>query len=425
VTDARVVVVGAGPAGLYAAAALAAAGVHVDVAERLPAPYGLVRYGVAPDHPKIKSVTRALGRPFESPYVRFFGNVTVGTDLTLEDLTRHYDAVLYSTGAGCGRRAGIVGDDLPASLPAGDFVSWYSGHPAAPDLSTLLNARGVVVIGAGNVALDVVRMLVKSPELLAETDVPDPVLAALRASRVTDVHLLARRGPAAAKFSPLELRELGELSDVELLLPGADLDAAGDIDRAAQSNLETLREWSKRAAEGAGRRVWLRFDSRTARVLGGERGVSGVLLDSGEQIDAQAVLHAVGYHALALPGVPFDEVRGTVPNLAGRVVDTGGKVLAGVYVAGWLKRGATGVIGTNKADAAETVSNLLSDLSQLPRAAQRHPDAIPDLLDRRRIQYVTWAGWKRIQEREAVLGSRQGRPAVKLTDVSAMLAVGR
>ncbi|GGP66362.1 FAD-dependent oxidoreductase [Saccharothrix coeruleofusca] len=425
---ARVLVVGAGPAGLYAATALAAAEVEVDVAERLPTPFGLVRYGVAPDHPKIKSVAGVLSRPFSSPGVRFLGNVEVGVDLTPADLARHYDAVVYATGAPVGRMAGIEGEDLPGSAPAGDFVSWYSGHPDAPDLSPLLASRRVAVIGAGNVALDVVRLLVKDPASLAGTDLPDHVLAALRASAVTDVHLVARRGPAQVRFTPAELRELGELPGVDVLVAAEDvagaLAEAADGSRADRANVDILCEWARRAPGGRDRRVWLRFRRRPVRLLGPDR-VSGLVVrgEREELLPVQGVLHAVGYGAVPLPGLPFDRDSGTVPHVAGRVVDPERGVLPGVYVAGWLKRGATGVIGTNKADAGETAASLLADLPGLRRAPDRDPGSVTALLSRRGVPVVTWEGWRRIEREEERLGARQGRAVAKLADLPAMLAL--
>jgi ferredoxin--NADP+ reductase len=423
---ARVLVVGAGPAGLYATTALAGAGAEVDVAERLPTPFGLVRYGVAPDHPKIKSVAGVLSRPFASPGVRFLGNVEVGVDLTPVDLARHYDAVVYATGAPLGRTAGIAGEDLPGSAPAGDFVSWYSGHPDAPDLSSLLTASQVAVIGAGNVALDVTRLLVKDPASLAGTDLPDHVLAALRASRVTDVHLLARRGPAQARFTPSELRELGELPGVDVLVAAGDVAGAraeaAEGSRAARTNVDVLCGWAERAPAGRDRRVRLRFRCRPVRLVGHDR-VSGLVVrgEREELLPVEGVLHAVGYGASPLPGLPFDRDTGTVPHVAGRVVDPRRGVVPGVYVTGWLKRGATGVIGTNKADAGETVASLLADLPGLRRAPDRDADSVAALLERRGVPVVTWDGWRRIERAEERLGARQGRAVAKLADLSAML----
>ncbi|MCS7484099.1 FAD-dependent oxidoreductase [Umezawaea endophytica] len=419
----RVLVVGAGPAGLYAAATLAAADVGVDVADRLPTPYGLVRYGVAPDHPKIKSVTRVLARPFSAESVRFLGNVTVGVDLTVADIRGHYDAVVYATGAARGLRPGVPGDDLPGSAPAADFVAWYGGHPDAVSAEELLDARRIAVIGAGNVALDTARMLLKDARALADTELPDAVLAALSRSRVTDVHLIARRGPARAKFTPVELRELGELG-VDVLVRPDDLEPSADEagvvagDRAARTNVEILREWAGRPGGDAARRLHLWFRTRLVEVCGRDR-VDALLLEpGGERLPVDAVLYAIGHRGTPLLGLPFDEVTGTVPHERGRVLG-----VPGAYVAGWLKRGATGVIGTNKADAGETVASLLADLPGLPRPAEPDPAAVTALLERRGVRPVTWAGWTRLDAHEAELGRRQGRARAKITDLPAMLAI--
>ena len=463
----RVAVVGSGPAGLYTTEALvkqAAAlpvpvQVHVDVLDRLPTPYGLVRYGVAPDHKSIKSVANYLRRVLESPGVGFLGGVRFGTDVTRDELLAAYDAVVYATGAMRDRRLGIPGEDLPGSIAATDFVNWYCGHPDLDPAAFTLDAESVAVIGVGNVAVDVARILSRDAEELAETDVPEPVLAALRASKVREVHMIGRRGPAQAKFTTKELRELGELPGVTVSVDPAEMDLAGfdasgesaglaESDRRVRGNLVAMRDWlSPREGDGAGpgRTLRVRFWLRPVEILesssGTVRGLSlertrlssdGVFEGTGEfeTLDAQLVLRSVGYQSVPLDGVPFDTRSHTVPNASGRVLDATGAPLPGEYVAGWLKRGPTGVIGTNKADAAETVRALLGDLAggpgdddaALPRPGLlRYPDSshAPDgdgvhsrlhaLLAERGVQPVSYDEWLRIETAEAELAASLGR----------------
>src|ERR1700677_652944 len=416
----NVAVIGSGPAGLYAAEALVKqaaalsppAPVRVDVIDRLPTPYGLVRYGVAPDHKSIKSIAQYLRKVLESPDVRFLGGVHLGEDVTRDELLSAYDAVIYATGAMRDRRLGIPGEDLPGSYAATDFVNWYCGHPDVEAGAFTLDAESVAVIGVGNVAVDVARILARDPAELHTTDVPQPVLDALHASQGREVHMIGRRGPAYAKFTTKELRELGELPGVEVVVHAdeADLnafDSSGDsaalaeADRRVRGNMVAISKWAQGvavapAASGHARRLVVRFWLKPVEILGTER-VSGITLErtaidaSGafggtgqyETLDAQMVLRSVGYQSVPLPGVPFDERASVVPNALGRVLGADGSPLPGEYVAGWLKRGPTGVIGTNKSDAAETVRCLLEDLAggpggddvQLPRAGLlRYPE---------------------------------------------------
>ena len=387
--------VGSGPAGIYTAealikqvTALAPAGtVRVDVLDRLPTPYGLVRYGVAPDHPSIRSIADYLRGVLEHPGVRFLGGVHLGDDVTREDLLASYDAVVYATGAMRDRRMGIPGEDLPGSYAATDFVNWYCGHPDSVAEAFTLDAESVAVVGVGNVAVDVARILVKDPAVLRSTDIPHAVLEALTSSKVREVHMIGRRGPAQAKFTTKELRELGELADVDIeVRPGElDLDAfdptgqsaqLADSDRRVRGNLAALRDWAARPPGGAGRRLTVRFWLRPAGIEGTDR-VSGLTVERTrldeqgrftgtgeyETIPAQMVFRSVGYQSVPLAGVPFDENTATVPNAEGRVLGPDGRPLPGEYVAGWLKRGPTGVVGTNKSDAAATVRSLLADLA--------------------------------------------------------------
>jgi ferredoxin--NADP+ reductase len=436
----RVAIVGSGPAGVYAAGALSRHGdVLVDVLDRLPAPYGLVRYGVAPDHPKIKSISRALAGILEDPAVRFLGNVAVGEQLSLEELHDHYDAIIFANGAAVDRRLEIPGEDLPGSFSATDFVAWYCGHPDAPIDQFTLEATSVAVIGVGNVALDVTRVLAKSAEELHRTDVPDHVLDVLAASRVRDIHLIGRRGPVQAKFTTRELRELGELTNADVLVDPAELELdetsreALATEPGSRRNLAALQEWAERPPAGRPRRIHLHFLRQPVELLGDVR-VSGLRLErtrldpsgratgTGETatLDVEMVLRSVGYRGLPMPGLPFDEHSGVVPNASGRVLRDGVPV-PGEYVAGWIKRGPTGVIGTNKHDARETVLALLEDAPSLPPAPIRDPDALPRLLAERGVSVVTWQGWRAIELAEAALGRSSGREQVKITDREALL----
>ena len=439
--DLRVAVVGAGPAGVYAAAALTRVdGVTVDVLDRLPAPYGLVRYGVAPDHVKMKSVDVALRKVLEQPSVRFLGNVELGEHLTLDDLRRHYDVVVVATGAAVDRRLEVPGEDLAGSFSATDFVAWYSGHPDAALDRFTLRARRVVVVGVGNVAVDVARVLAKTAADLSPTDVPGHVLDVLDASVEEEITMVGRRGPAQAKFTTKELRELGEIAGADVLVDPADLEldeaakAAVAADRTLRANLDVLRDWAARDPAGRPRRLRLRFWLRPVEVLGVEAvtglrtersrlNAEGRLVGTGETVDlpAEMVLRSVGYRGLPLPGLPFDERTGIVPNEAGRVLG-GGSPLPGVYVAGWVKRGPTGVIGTNKSDAAETVASLLADAPDLPRALERDADALVELLCHRGVQVVEWAGWEAIDAAERRLGEDRGCARVKIADRETLLA---
>ncbi len=465
----EVAVVGSGPAGLYTAEALikqAAAldpprAVRVDVIDRLPTPYGLVRYGVAPDHKSIKSIAEYLRGVLEHDGVNFVGGVHLGTDVTRDDLLACYDAVVYATGAMRDRKLGIPGEELPGSFAATDFVNWYCGHPDIDPAEFSLDAESVAVIGVGNVAVDVARILVRNPAELRETDVSQPVLDALTASKVREVHMIGRRGPAQAKFTTKELRELGELDGVDVVVGAgeADLDAfdptggsarLAETDRHVRGNYAVIKDWAARSPAGAVRRLTVRFWLRPVEIQGAER-VSGLTLertrldDQGrvigtgelETLPVQLVLRSVGYQSVPLPGVPFDERNYIVPNAEGRVLGPDGQPLPGEYVAGWLKRGPTGVIGTNKSDAAQTVRALLADLAggpgphdvQLPRAGLlRFPEPAADAaaegaaisrlaqeLATRGIRPVSYADWLKIETAEKALAASLGRGArVKL-----------
>ncbi|GAA3138032.1 FAD-dependent oxidoreductase [Nonomuraea salmonea] len=431
----HVAVIGSGPAGIYTAEALvkqAAEPVQVDVLERLPTPYGLVRYGVAPDHTSIKSIANYLRRVLELPQVRFFGGVTLGSHLSVDDLLGVYDAVVYCTGAMVDRKLGIPGEDLPGSVAATDFVNWYCGHPDVDPARFTLDTSEVAVIGVGNVAVDVVRVLAKTAEELRATDVPHEVLERLGESQVKAIHMIGRRGPEHAKFTLKELRELGELANADVCVrPDEAVVLGADFPRQVQGNIKVLQEWAAREPVGRARRLDVRFWLRPVEILGTSR-VEGLRLERTrlseegrvvgtgeyETLPVGMVLRSVGYQSVPLPGVPFSESSMTVPNVAGRVRERERE-----YVAGWLKRGPTGVIGTNKSDAAETVRTLLSDLSGSPRTGS---GSIEALLAGRGVQPVTYEEWLGIEAAETELARSLGRgERVKLVGLEAMLRACR
>ncbi|MGZ4382091.1 MAG: FAD-dependent oxidoreductase [Gaiellaceae bacterium] len=437
----RVAVVGSGPAGFYAAGALLAADppVEVDMIERLPTPWGLVRLGVAPDHPNIKAVSRAFEKIAARPGFRFLGNVELGRDLRHEDLLRHYDAVVYAVGAQSDRRMGIPGEDLPGSWPATVFVAWYNGHPDFQELEFDLAVERAVVVGNGNVAVDVARMLALTPEELDPTDTTDAAIAAICGASIREIVMLGRRGPVQAAFTTPELKELGELAGADVVVDPADLEldpaseAALAGDTNAERNLEVLREYAARTPSSKPKRLVLRFLTSPVAIEGtdrveavevvrnrleaDERGrLAAVPTDERETIPAGLVLRSVGYRGVALPGVPFDEGRGTIRNDRGRVLDESGRQVPRVYCAGWIKRGPSGVIGTNKKDAAETVELLLEDAAAglVTHQEDATADAVDALLDERGVERVLYAGWTAIDEAERAAGAEHGRPRVKL-----------
>lgn len=447
----RIAVVGAGPAGFYAAGHLlkdSEGRIEVDMLERLPTPWGLVRSGVAPDHPKIKSVTRVYEKTATHPRFRYFGNVELGLHVTREELLTHYHAIVYATGSPADRPLGIPGEELPGSWAATDFVGWYNGHPDHPDLEFDLARECAVVIGNGNVALDVARMLVLSHEELSRTDVADHALHALKHSGVREVIVLGRRGPAQAAFTNPELLELGELMGADVIVDPVELERAlavpdPAIDKISEGNVRILREFAARTPRGEPRRVVLRFLLSPVELLPDEQGHVGavrvahnelVAAPDGrlraqataerETIPAGLVFRAIGYRGVALPGVPFDERSGVIHNERGRVLGTAGP-LRGEYAVGWIKRGPTGVIGTNKKDAQETVDAILADLSSglLPVPPAPHPEELLATLRARQPELITYAGWSEIDRHERSLGEPSGRPRVKLTRIEEMLRV--
>jgi ferredoxin--NADP+ reductase len=435
----RIAVIGAGPSGLYAAAALLASGqpVSVEVLDRLPAPYGLVRYGVAPDHVKMKSVIRVLQRPFDPAQVEFLGGVRVGEGgIPLEELRKHFHAVVHATGSSVDRALRVPGEELAGSLGSGAFVSWYSGHPDFHDLAPVLDHPGVAVVGAGNVALDVARVLARSADEMALTDIPGPVLEILRGSAVTDIHVLVRRGPQHVRFTPAELRQIGDVANADVLVHDDGLLAAGveaPDDKRQKQNLAMLTGWAANEPTGRPRRVHLRFLRSPVRLVGRGGRVSGVVVErnrveggrvvgTGEEetLDVGLVVRAIGYDAEPIPGLPFDAATGTVPNVGGRVVQ-GGVPVAGSYVTGWIKRGPTGVIGTNKGDATETVAALLEDLPELPVPPHPEPAALRKALADVGVQPVDWTGWMRLDAEEVRRGGVRDAERVKVATMAEML----
>jgi ferredoxin/flavodoxin---NADP+ reductase len=426
----RVAVIGSGPAGFYAAGALLDAesqGFEVDMLERLPTPWGLVRLGVAPDHPKLKSVSRAFERIAEKPGFRFFGNVEVGRDLSHADLLRLYDAVIYAFGAQTDKRLGIPGEDLPGSWSATEFVAWYNGHPDYQELPFDLDVERAVVIGNGNVALDVARMLALTPEELAPTDTTDPAIEAIGSSPVHEIVIVGRRGPAQASWTTQELKEMGELAGADVSVDPADLEGVDADDTQTQRNLEVLRGFAAR--EPSGRPLTIRFlFFRSPVAINGDSKVESIELvrnrledhdgrlvavatGEGETLECGLVFRSVGYRGVGLPDVPFDEARGTIRNEGGRVTDA-----ERTYCAGWIKRGPTGIIGTNKKDATDTVARLLEDVEagRIAHNPDVTPDAVEAFLAARGVGAVIYSGWMSIDELEKAAGEKLGRPRVKL-----------
>ena len=442
-----VAIVGAGPSGMYAADALVSQQEHpatVDVFDRLPVPFGLVRYGVAPDHVSIRSVRDTLDKTLDKPGVRFLGNVDLGRDISIDDLRTCYDAVILTYGASSDRHLGIPGEDLDGSIAATQFVAWYTGHPDA-DLEQydrlVRTATSAVVVGVGNVAVDVTRVLAKTPAELAATDMPQHVLDAFAAAGIHDIHLLGRRGPAQATFTTKELRELGELLDAEDIVDprGWEFDAASEQaihdDRTVAKNVEVIREWTEHEPTGKGHVINLHFLARPIELRGDDRvrevvverthlDGNGGVVGTGETfvIAADLVVRSVGYRGEPLPGLPFDERKGVIPSLDGRVLD-GDAPMRGVYVAGWIKRGPTGIVGTNKKDANATVASLLADVDAGVLDATSERARVDSLLADRGVQVVSTAGWRAIDTAERELGAAQGRARTTIHDRDALLRI--
>ncbi|GAB2454052.1 ferredoxin--NADP+ reductase [Conyzicola lurida] len=442
-TKLRLAIVGAGPAGIYAADILLKAeksfDVSIDLFEQLPAPYGLVRYGVAPDHPRIKGIINALRDVLDSGQIRLFGNVLFGRDITLDDLKKHYNAVIFSTGSIKDAPLVVPGIDLPGSYGAADFVSWYDGHPDFPR-EWPLDASSVAVIGNGNVALDVARMLAKHADDLLSTEIPENVYQGLKASPVTDVHVFGRRGPAQVKFSPLELRELGELEDVDMIVYDEDFEYDEASKAAIASNKQVfvidkvLNQWRARETGSASRRLHLHFHAKPLEITGtshvesikfertepdGEGGTRG----TGEirEIPIQALYRAVGYFGSPLEGIPFDEKRGVIPNREGQVIDDNDEQVHGVYATGWIKRGPVGLIGHTKSDAMETIKHVMNDQANWWAPAHPEESAVVELLESRGVEFTNLDGWHNLDQHELALGEAVGRTRIKVVDREEMV----
>ncbi len=452
-------IVGAGPAGIYAAEALSQqtdVAVEVAVIDRLPVPFGLVRYGVAPDHHSIRSIRNTLERTLEKPSVRFYGDVDIGSDISIAELRESVDAVIYAYGAGSDRRLEIPGEQLPGSMAAAELVAWYCGHPdvhpdtdqsrindhlVASEIDELIRkSRQAVVVGVGNVALDVARILIKTADQLDDTDMAGEVLESLARNNITDVHVLGRRGPAYTTFTTKELRELGQLADVDVIIDPADLEldpssqAIVQQNKVAARNLVVLQDWAARPLSGASRRISFHFWSRPTKIIGNDRVTAvevertminseGFVVGAGRRptLTADLVVRSVGYRGLPLLGVPFDEKTGRVPHADGRVIRDGG-FSADEYVTGWIKRGPTGVIGTNKSDAVETVTSLLADVHDGAVQAHGRSGLLDRLLAQRGIHALGMPAWRRIDAAEVELGARHGRMRTTLAHRKELLA---
>lgn len=447
----RVAIIGSGPSGFYAAEALLKQKelvVHIDMFDRLPSPYGLVRGGVAPDHQKIKSVIAVYEKVALTPGFRFFGNVKLGQDLQVSDLRLHYDQVVYAVGNESDRRLGVPGENLSGSHSATEFVGWYNGHPDYHDLQFDLSQESVAVVGIGNVAMDVTRVLAQDPEQLAKTDIADYALEALRKSRVKTVWLLGRRGPAQAAYSPAEIQEIGELVSADLVVDPkeAELDELSRKDYEDAANKKNVDYVQARAKLGEGTRakkVRLRFCVSPVEVLGDGTRVTGLKLErnvlvsdgkggvkaqgSGrfETIKVGAIFRSVGYRGIPIAGVPFDDKAGKIPNVEGRVVAAGtSNVVPGDYVVGWAKRGPSGLIGTNRADSVATVKAMLDDAKagRLGAEPEGAPGGIEGILSQRGVKFVSFAQWKTLDSLELARGKAAGKIREKFTRVSDMLA---
>jgi ferredoxin--NADP+ reductase len=446
----RVAIVGAGPAGIYAGNILASKypDVAIDLFDSLPAPYGLIRYGVAPDHPRIKGIVNSLQEMLDGGHIRFYGNVTFGKDLQLDDIREHYHAVIFATGAIKDANLNIPGVELDGSYGAADFVAWYDGHPDFPR-TWPLNAKEVAVLGNGNVALDVARVLAKQADDMLSTDIPANVYEGLKASPVTDVHVFGRRGPAQIKFTPIELRELGEIDDVDIVLYDEDFpdgwfneDAEG-VTNQHKVMARIIEGWRTEEPKGASRRLHLHFFSSPVEIFGNGK-VEGIKFErtslnadgssvsgTGQFVEfpVQAVYRAIGYFGSELPEVPFDEKYGVIRNNGGRVISESGSQMPGLYATGWIKRGPVGLIGHTKSDATETIENLLADLETLVDPATPDSKSLLEKLEARGVEFTDWAGWLRLNAHELSLGAADTSPVererVKVVDRDEQVSISR
>ncbi|QDZ41873.1 pyridine nucleotide-disulfide oxidoreductase [Corynebacterium sp. sy039] len=443
-TPLRVAVIGAGPAGIYASDLLIKSDVDVsiDLFERMPAPFGLIRYGVAPDHPRIKGIVKSLHTVLDKPQLRLIGNVNVGTDISVEELKEYYDAIIFSTGATGDRDLGIPGQDLQGSHGAGEFVGFYDGNP---DFSRDwdLSARQVAVVGVGNVGLDVARILAKTGEELHVTEIPDNVYETLKTNQATEVHVFGRRGPAQAKFTPLELKELDHSPTIEVVVNPEDIDYDAASEQARRDSksqdlvCQTLENYAIREPKGAPHKLYIHFFESPVEILGDDGKVVGIRTErteltgdgnvrgTGKYTDweVQAVYRAVGYRSDAITDIPFDEQRAVIPNDGGHVLDHTGAIIPGLYATGWIKRGPVGLIGNTKSDAKETTEMLLNDWTTgtLTPAHHRDDNAILELLKERGITTTNWDGWYKLDAAERALGEAEGRERKKIVEWEEML----
>jgi len=450
----RVAVIGSGPSGFYAAdfyLKQTELVIYVDMFDRLPTPYGLVRGGVAPDHAKIKTVTKQYDKIAANPRFRFFGTVELGKAIDHADLAAHYHQIVYATGAQTDRAMGIPGESLSGSYPATEFVGWYNAHPDYRDLQFDLTQERAVVVGNGNVAMDVARILASSYEELVKTDIADYALEALKNSRIREIYVVGRRGPLQAAFTNPEIKELGELQECDLIIPPEEVQldplsqaALATAEKTARVNVEIMQKYAQQAPSGKKKQIIFRFLASPTELIGTEQ-VEAVKLvknvltqnddgslrpkatDQTEILPCGLIFRSIGYKGVALPDVPFDAKGGVIPNQKGRVVDAQQCVINGEYVAGWIKRGPSGIIGTNRPDSVETVESALADMrdGKTLTPTNTSADAIPALLDSRGVDYTTYADWQALDQAEIERGAAQGRPRVKFSRISEMLDVIR
>lgn len=435
----RVAIIGAGPSGMYAADALFKSGISVtvDAFDRLPTPYGLLRGGVAPDHQQMKSVAKYYDRVASHPNFSFFGNVKIGTDLTIEDLRHYYDACIFTCGAETDKKLGVAGEELQGSFAATEFVGWYNGHPDYQNRVFDLSQERVAIIGQGNVAIDVTRILAKTPQELASSDISAAAMDSLSKSKVKEIYLIGRRGPVQSAFTKMEIEELGHLEDCDIFVEPEDLELGAaclaelEASNKAQKNVDVLRTFASRPSQKKSKKIIVKFFRSPLEILGEDHlhtlrlGITSLSGEAGNQrasvssevedLPCGLVFRSVGYYGVPIPGVVFDEKKGIIPNVMGRVE-------SGLYVSGWIKRGPSGVLGSNKPDSTETVQSLLADLPTLPAAKIRSTDAVMQLLKDRHVTVVTFSDWQRLDAEEQRRGQEAGKPREKFTSVSDMLS---
>ena len=443
-TDLRVAVIGAGPAGIYASDLLAKQGVNIDLFEQMPAPFGLIRYGVAPDHPRIKGIIASLHRVLDTPTIRLLGNIHIGEDITIAQLHEYYDAVLLATGAVADRDLGIPGENLNGSYGAADFVGFYDGNPRF-HRTWNLTATHVAIIGVGNVALDISRILAKTANELHTTEIPDNVYQTLKTNQATHIHIFGRRGPAQAKFTPLELKELDHSPSINVVVDPEDIDydeasiAARHASKSQDLVCQTLEQYAMREPKDAPHTLHIHLFENPVEILGEDGNVVGLRTERMEldgtghvqgtgkftEWPVQAVYRAVGYRSEAITAVPFDHGTAVIPNDGGHVVDPAGEIVPGVYVTGWIKRGPVGLIGNTKSDAKETTDMLIADALAGRLTPRTATGDITEYLEAQGIPYTTWDGWHKLDAHERSLGSAEGRERKKVVEWDEMVAHSR